>query len=180
VAAEKMLMNILKRAKELASMGISLFASPALHYFLYDEIGKTHFEESDKALENFAMLDDSDIICAIKVWSTHADLILSTLCKAFTDRRLFKVEIDTKPVDEIRRNNQLEQYIEHFNVSKREAAYFLGEEIVSTDTYSPEDDHINILYKDGTVKDIADASDMLNITVLTKKVEKHYFCYFRL
>jgi hypothetical protein len=74
----------------------------------------------------------------------------------------------------------LEKYIEHFNVSKNEASYFMGEEVVSTDTYSYEDDNINILYKDGTVKDIADASDMLNITVLTKKVEKHYFCFYRL
>ena len=126
------------------------------------------------------MLDDSDVICAIKVWASHTDLVLSTLCKDFTNRRLFKVEIGAKPIDEIQRDTQLKQYREHFNVSAHEAAYFMGEEIVSTDTYSPEDDNINILYKDGTVKDIADASDMLNITVLTKKVEKHYFCFYRI
>jgi len=180
VAAEKMLMNILKRAKELAGQKIELFASPALHYFLYNEVDRRHFIDSKVALEHFAMLDDSDVICAIKVWSSQSDTVLSTLCKAFTDRRLFKVEIGTHPIDETIRNNKLTQYMEHFNVSKLEAAYFMGEEIVSTDTYSPEDDNINILYKDGTVKDIAEASDMLNITVLTKKVEKHYFCFLRL
>jgi HD superfamily phosphohydrolase len=180
VAAEKMLMNILKRAKELASRQIELFASPALYFFLYNEIEKQHFEDSNLALENFAMLDDSDIICAIKVWSSHSDLVLSTLCKAFTDRRLFKVEVGTEPIDNEKRNLKLTQYTEHFNVSKDEAAYFMGEEIVTTDTYSPKDDSINILYKDGTVKDIAEASDMLNISVLTKKVEKHYFCYYRI
>jgi uncharacterized protein len=180
VAAEKMLMNILKRAKELANQNIELFASPALHYFLYNEINKPHFEESEEALDHFAMLDDSDVICAIKVWSSHSDFVLSTLCKAFTDRKLFKVEIGAEPISEEKRNNQLAQYIQYFNVSINEAAYFMGEEIVSTDTYSPEDDNINILYKDGTVKDIADASDMLNITVLTKKVEKHYFCFYRI
>jgi hypothetical protein len=74
----------------------------------------------------------------------------------------------------------LVQYADHFGISIHDAKYFLGEEIVSTDTYSPEDDNINILFKDGTIKDIADASDMLNITVLTKKVEKYYFCYFKL
>lgn len=180
VAAEQMLLNILKRAKELATCNVELFGSPALHYFLYNEVTQQHFETSEDALEHFAMLDDSDVICAIKVWSTHPDLVLSTLCKAFTNRRLFKVEIGTAPIDEIRRNEQLKQYIAHFNVSEKEAAYFMGEEVVSTDTYSPEDDNINILYKDGSVKDIADASDMLNITVLTKKVEKHYFCFYRL
>jgi len=61
-----------------------------------------------------------------------------------------------------------------------DAAYFMGQEIVSTDTYSPKDDNINILYKDGAIKDIADASDMLNINVLTKKVEKYYYCFFRM
>jgi uncharacterized protein len=180
VAAEKMLLNILKRAKELASKKVELFASPALHYFLYNEVTKQNFMHSGAALENFAMLDDSDIICAIKVWSTHYDIVLSTLCKAFTDRRLFKVEIVPEPVSDQKRQSQLEQYVEHFGISLKEAAYFLGEEIVSTDTYTPQDDNINILYKDGTIKDIADASDMLNITVLTKKVEKHYFCYFKI
>jgi uncharacterized protein len=180
VAAEQMLLKILKRAKELAGNGADLFGSTSLRYFLYNEIQKKDFSDSDNALENFALLDDSDVVSAIKVWSSHPDFVLSTLCKAFTDRKLFKVEIGTEPIDDTKRKFHLQQYIDYFNVTLNEAAYFMGEEIVSTDTYSPEDDSINILYKDGTVKDIADASDMLNIAVLTKKVEKHYFCYFRL
>lgn len=180
VAAEKMLMNILKRAKELASRNTELFASPALHYFLYNEVNKQNFIQSEQALENFANLDDSDVVCAIKVWSTHSDIVLSTLCKSFTNRRLFKVEIGTVPIDKEKRSNQLNHYMEYFGIDLNEATYFMGEEIVSTDTYSPEDDNINILYKDGTVKDIAEASDMLNITVLTKKVEKYFYCYYRI
>lgn len=178
VAAEKMLMNILKRAKELAEMKVELFASPALHYFLYNHVDKTKFQCDEEALENFAMLDDSDLICAIKVWSSHPDIVLSTLCMAFTNRRLFKVEIRTERMDESEKTERIKQYIEYFNVSSGEANYFMADEVVSTDTYSPKDDNINILYKDGTVKDIAEASDMLNIAVLTKKVEKHYFCYY--
>ena len=180
IAAEKMLMNILKRAKELARNNVELFASPSLHYFLYTEVNRHIFLNQNEALDHFAVLDDSDLICAIKVWSTHSDLVLGTLCKAFTNRRLFKVEIHTEPIAESVRQQYLKQYMEHFNVSNSEAEYFMGDETVSTDTYSPEDDNINILYKDGTVKDIADASDMLNISVLTKKVVKHFFCYYRL
>lgn len=70
--------------------------------------------------------------------------------------------------------------MQYFNIDESEARYFLGDEIVSTDTYSPEDDNINILMKDGTIKDIVDASDMLNIQVMTKKVTKHYFCFMKL
>ncbi len=96
VAAEKMLMNILKRAKELASRGIELFGTPALRYFLYNEINDTNFGKSDEALLNFALLDDSDIVSSIKVWSSHSDIVLSTLSKAFTNRRLFKVQVSSR------------------------------------------------------------------------------------
>jgi len=180
VAAEKLLMNILKRAKHLAQSGVELFSSPALHYFLYENINKERFLSSDEALKNFALLDDSDILCAIKVWSDNSDIVLSTLCKAFMNRRLFKVEVQEKQFDPNRKTMFLEQYAKHFKISISDAEYFLGEETVSTDTYNPKDDRINILFKDGTVKDIAEASDMLNINVLTKKVEKCFFCYYQI
>lgn len=180
VAAEKMLVNILKRAKELAARGEELFASPALHYFLYQHVDKNLFINSPDVLKNFALLDDSDLICSIKVWGNHSDTVLSTLCKDFSNRRLFKVEINTEATDIKKQNQILEQYKQHFNVSLDEARYFLGDEVVSTDTYSPKDDNINILQKDGSIKDIVDASDMLNITVLTKKVEKHFFCFYKI
>lgn len=180
VAAEKMLVNILKRAKELAARGIELFASPALRFFLYNKIDKLSFFDSDDSLENFALLDDSDVLCAIKVWASHEDVVLSVLCKSFINRRLFKVIVQSENTDIELIDNLMLQYKQHFNITNAESLYFLGDEIVSTDTYSPEDDNINILLKDGTVKDIADASDMLNITALTKKVEKHFFCYLKI
>ncbi len=180
VAAERMLVNILKRAKELAHRGQDLFASPALHYFLYNTIDKNTFLTSDEAIQNFAMLDDSDLVCAIKVWGNHSDRVLSTLCKDFTNRRLFKVEINPTLVDKSIYAKDLDKYAAHFGISLAEASYFMGDEIVTTDTYSPEDDNIQILLKNGTVKDIAIVSDMLNIQVLTKKIEKHFYCYYKI
>lgn len=180
VAAEIMLLSILKRAKELASLGTTLFGSPALHYFLYNNVKKEDFVASTVAIEHFAMLDDSDVICAIKVWSLEKDIVLSVLCKAFIDRKLFKVEVGGVKIDSEKKQQLVELYAKSLHVSLKEAEYFFGEETVTTDTYSPEDDSINILFKDGSIKDIAEASDMLNINVLTKKVEKNYFCYLRL
>ena len=179
VAAEKMLVNILKRAKELAAAGHDLFGSPALRFFLYNTFDRSSFKQSDKALEMFALLDDSDLVCAIKVWSSHDDMVLSTLCRDFTNRRLFKVEINAEALTQEKQNEYLQQYMQHFGVNKKEAQYFMGDELVSTDTYSPEDENINILMKDGTIMDVTDASDMLNISVLTKRVEKHFFCYYK-
>lgn len=180
VAAEKMLVNILRRAKELASDGIQLFASPALHFFLYKQLTKQDFIQSTEALDYFALLDDSDLLCAIKVWEANPDIVLSTLCKFFTDRRLFKIDTRTEVSPDEKRVHYIEQYQKHFGITEHEAAYFLSEETVSTDTYNSKDDKINILYKDGSIVDIAEASDMLNIEVLTKKVEKHFFCYFKI
>lgn len=180
VAAERMLVNILKRAKELALKDIELFASPALHYFLYNTVDKITFINSNDALQHFVMLDDSDLVSAIKVWGSHSDIVLSTLCKDFTNRKLFKVEVNTESVNPSVYDDLIEQYVSHFNISKNEAEYFLGDEVVSTDTYSSNDDTINILLKTGEVKDIADVSDMLNIQVLTKKVQKHFFCYYKI
>ena len=182
VAAEKMLINILKRAKEIASQGVELFGSPALKYFLYNNISRNDFIHTAETLDHFAMLDDADVLCAIKVWSEQCkDTVLAALCSQFANRKLFKVESLTgkQQGDELR-EKYLKKYQEHFGISAYEAAYFIGEEVVSTDTYSPEDESISILYKDGTIKDIADASDMLNIQVLTKTVEKHFLCYCKI
>lgn len=180
VAAEKMLVNILKRAKELASKGDELFTTPALHYFLYNKVSLADFKDTGNAFENFVMLDDSDFFSAIKVWSNHPDFVLSLLCRSFINRRLFKVEIRTEATDGRIQEEALKSYMDRFHISVEEARYFMGDEIVSTDTYQPKDDNINILMKDGSIKDIAEASDMLNIQVLTKKVMKHYFCYLKI
>ncbi|MDD3789202.1 MAG: phosphohydrolase, partial [Petrimonas sp.] len=55
----------------------------------------------------------------------------------------------------------------------------LSADRISTNMYSKEDDSIDILYKNETIKDISKASDMMNIELLSKSVEKFYFAYFR-
>jgi hypothetical protein len=180
VAAEKMLMNILKRAKELASQGVELFATPALRYFLYKDVSWIDFQNNGEGLKYFVLLDDSDFFSAIKVWADHPDKILSLLCQSFMNRRLFKVEIKTVPTSDEIIAVKREEYSLKLGISENDASYLLGDERVSTDTYSPEDESIQILMKDGSIQDIAVASDMLNIEVLTKKVEKYFFCYFKM
>ena len=126
------------------------------------------------------MLDDSDIWSALKMWCAHPDKVLSLLCKAFINRNLFKVKILNEPVDVKKVALLKKSYQKQWNLSEEESDFFWGLQSVSTDTYSPSDDRINILYNDGSIKDISDASDMLNINVLTKKVRKDYFYYTRL
>ncbi len=177
IAAEKMLINTLKRAKELASRGIGLFASPALHYFLYHSVDKHVFNQDENALTHFINLDDNDIWCALKVWSSHQDTVLSTLSTHLANRNLFKIEINPEPIAKEIQEKHLQRYMEKWNLSARDAGYFISSDEVSTNMYSEVDDSIDILYKDGRIVDIAEASDMLNIQLLSKKVKKYYFCY---
>ena len=179
VAAEQMLINILRRAKLLATSGTNLQGSEALQFFLHHTITQEDFKSST-TLDMYAMLDDSDIWSALKMWCSHPDKVLSLLCKAFINRNLFKVKVLNEPID-VKKVSQLKKsYQQAWDISEEESDYFWGIQSVSTDTYSPSDDRINILYNDGSIKDISDASDMLNINVLTKKVRKDYFYYTRL
>lgn len=179
LAAEKMMINILRRAKQLTQEGENLFAVPALAYFLYHETSMEILKKNDVALQHFVDLDDNDIWSAIKVWASHRDKVLSTLCNDMINRHLFKIEISPQPLDKNRLNDTIRQFMKKHHISEHEASYFISSDVITTNMYSEVDDSIDILYKDGTLRDISTASDMLNIELLSKKVEKYYFAYLR-
>lgn len=179
VACEKMLISTLLRAKELASQGVELFASPALRFFLYHPVDRDEFYNNPLCLENFVQLDDNDIWTALKVWSTHDDKVLSTLSKGLIDRHLFKVEVSSSPLTKSQKDKLLAQIAQHLQISRKEAGYFLRTSTIENNMYKKEDDSIEIIFGDGSTKNIADASDMLNISLLSRKVKKHYTCYLR-
>ena len=178
VAAEQLLIKILERAKVLAKQGVELFCSPALHYFLYNRITSEVFVQNPNALNQYAMLDDADLLSAIKVWIGCEDKVLSELCQCFTNRRLFKGKLLDQPLSQEQVEALSEQYAERFGINKADAHYFFVEHVSTSNTYSEKGEAIGILYKDGMVKDIADASDMLSMESLTFKPQKRYL--FRL
>lgn len=180
VAAEKMLVSALLRAKELASKGVELFASPALRFFLYNDIQADFFKREPICLENYIKLDDNDIWTSLKIWCDHPDTILSTLSQGIINRKLFKVEVTENPINKERKKEILQSISNQLNISQKEAEYFLVINAIGKDMYSKEDDSIEIMYKDGDTRDIAYASDMLNISTLSKKVKKYYICRLRL
>ena len=180
VAYERMLISTLLRAKELASQGVELFASPALHFFLYNDINHTEFHNNPDCLENFIQLDDNDIWTALKVWSNHPDKVLSTLSLGMINRNIFKVENSAEPIGEDRIKELTLQISQQLGITLSEANYFVSTPSIEKNMYDPADDSIDIIYKDGTIKNIAEASDMLNISLLSKKVKTYYLCYQRL
>lgn len=177
VAAEFMLVNVLKRAKELAENGTELFCSPALHEFLYHSHGITQFNDDPQVLEQFSKLDDYDIMCAVKVWMDHEDAVLSQLCRGIVNRKLFKVRIEENPVSGQRLNQVRQAIASQLNVTEELANYFMVNEELENNAYNSEVDRINILYKSGEVKDIAEASDNFNISALSAPVKKYFLCY---
>lgn len=180
VAYERMLISTLLRAKELASTGVELFASPALRFFLYNDISHADFHNNPECLEYFIQLDDNDIWTALKVWSTHSDKVLSILSLGMINRNVFKVEISSEPINEDRKKELTLQISKQLDIPLSEATYFVSTPSIEKNMYDPADDSIDIIYKDGSIKNIAEASDMLNISLLSKKVKKYYICYQRL
>jgi HD superfamily phosphohydrolase len=179
VAYERMLIHILLRAKELAGRGTELFASPALRFFLYHDITPERFDADPVCIEHFVSLDDNDIWTALKVWSTHADKVLSTLSLAMINRHIFKVEIGTEPFDSNRMAELTNRIARRLRLAPDEVRYFIDMQSLEKHMYDPADDSIDILYNDGTIRHIAEASDMLNLSLLEKRVKKYYLCYWR-
>lgn len=179
VTLEKMLVKALMRAKELANQGKELFASPALRYFLYNDICKEDFYTKSEPIDNFILLDDNDLWTSLKVWSANEDIILSTLSKGIINRNLFKVEVSYTPIPKEKKADIISNICKALSISKKDARYFLASSSLENNMYKKEDDSIEILYKDGTTKDISQASDMLNISLLSRKIKKYYTCYYR-
>ena len=174
LSAENMLVNVLRRAKELSQKGERLFASKALTYFLTTKITKENF--TDETLEIFSKLDDYDILSAIKEWTDSSDKVLSLLSKMIVDRNLLKVEIQQTQFSETDIDAKISELKSTMNLSDSEARYFVFQMKIQNQAYNPSMP-IKILNKNGELKDIAKASDQLNLQALTKPVIKHFVCY---
>ena len=160
VAYEKVLLNMLKRVKFLTKEGRDIFASPALKYFLVNDVDAQWFSTHEEALRMYEELDDSDLWSAMKAWKHHDDKILATLATDMLNRKIFKVIV---------------------NESTEEAKEFMMHvSNIGKDMYDVNDDSIAILYKDGSIKDISEASELLNVQLLSKKITKYYLCYQRI
>lgn len=177
LSAEYMLINILKRAKYLATQNIALNSTPALHYFLYHQIDKHDFEKNTKALDYFALLDDVDIFSAVKMWTQHPDLVLSELCKRLVNRNLYKIKISNTPIEADVLQKFQQAVMQSLKINEAEVPYFVFSETAKNNAYDKKEDNINILYKNGDLKDIAEASDHMNINVLSGAVVKYFLCY---
>ncbi len=177
VSAEFMLIHVLRRAKQLAMHGEKLFGSPALLYFLEQNIIAEDFKKSPEALSRFAELDDYDIMGAIKVWQHHSDNVLSELSSRIVHRELFKIEVSKEPFSAERIQEVRDKVQKKMNLPSEEVDFFVYSSTLSNNAYNDLKENINLLMKDGRVIDVAKASDNLNISALSNPVEKYFLSY---
>jgi len=177
VVAENMLIQTLRRAKALIKLGNPLFCSPALQFFLENDITKVDFETNTKVLDYFSRLDDYDIWSSIKVWQDEKDPILSKLAKGLVNRKLFKIEISKTPFSAERISYEKELCATTYGLSMPDVEYFVYQDILTNKAYNQDKENIKLLMKNGEIIDLSAASDNLNISALAQPVEKYFLCY---
>lgn len=173
VAAERLLISILTRAKFCARRGDKLFGSPPLCYFLYQDYGREDFINDPEVIDTFVKLDDIDIMGAIKVWTNHEDKILSDLCNKLTNRRLPSVMLSKTPFDENEIEKLKQKTMDLLRLNEDEVKYYFHIDVLENHAYDRDIDGINILTKTGNLIDLAEASDNRTLLAQTEAVKKH-------
>lgn len=179
VAAEKMLIKIIQRARRLTMDGVELYAPKSLLYFLQNSVTRSHLTLDQQTLAHYLNIDDSDLLSAIKMWAEEPDIVLSTLCRRFIDRRLFKAvtgyEREMFDIETLRHS-----YASHFDINPTDAEYFFETDTITSHTYNPDGSNILILTPEGKLHDVAKASDMFSTDLISRQVSKPYLFYMPL
>ena len=175
VVAELILTKILKRAKELTQKGIMLPFSEPLQYFMQNRVTLEDFNAD--ILKQFALLDDFDIVSAIKSWQFHDDYVLSNLSNMIINRDLLKIQMAEDKVDKVQLNELKNRYMNRFQLSEKEAEYFVFKGKLKNQAYNKTSEPIHILKKDRTIEDVVEASDQLHLKALSKPVTKYFICF---
>ena len=175
LVAEQMILRVLKRAKELTLINVNLEASSALSFFMNNSCDITNF--STTSLDQFSLLDDYDVMSALKSWQFHNDFVLSNLSKMILNRTLLKIKFKNNPVSDSKVETMTQQMVKIHKLSSKEASYFVFSGSVSNLAYDQKQGGLKILYKNGKVKEVISASDHLSLKVLSKTVTKHYICF---
>jgi uncharacterized protein len=182
LSAESLLVRILKRAKELASSGEDLYATPSLRFFLYNKIGPDDLIRDVKftpglIANNFTRLDDSDILVSAKYWADSSDKILSDLSSRMSNRNLLAIELQNEPFQKGRVGALKEQVMKILNISEAETEYYVFTSAVSNLAYTPDSPEVRILLKSGKTADISAVSDMFDHRFISEQVTKYFLCY---
>jgi HD superfamily phosphohydrolase len=178
IAAENLLVRLLRRAKELAVNHQELYATPALQYFLTTPVS-SHIltDEKGQTLDYFASLDDDDLMVSAKAWTTHSDPLLSMLARNLIGRKLPRVRISDEPVDEARLASLKAETAKLYGLGLNECNYLVYTGLITNRAYSDKTDTIRVLFNTGEMKDFAEASDIFHFQRLMETKRKYFLCF---
>ena len=181
VSAESLLINVLKRAKELSAAGETIYSTPTLKIFLNNDFTPRDFKvnrivEGKDVLTWYSLLDDNDLMVSVKEWQFHKDLVLSYLAKSLANRKLFRIQLNSTSVSQEKKNQILKKIEKKFTIDKKLSEYFVMTGEITNNAYNKHDEKILVLDKSGKTKDMQQASD-INLSALTKTVRKYYLCF---
>ncbi|MCB0485444.1 MAG: HD domain-containing protein [Flavobacteriaceae bacterium] len=174
LVADFVLLNILKKAKELVSKGAELPCSGSLQVFLKQT---ETFTFNDELLLEFSRIDDYDIIMALKQWKNYPDKVLATLSNSIINRKLPKISIQDNEFSKVTIQQKREETKVKLAISDNDVDYFFGVGMIENQAYNLHNSSIDILLKSGEIKDITEASDHMNLLALSKPVVKHFMYY---
>lgn len=182
LSSESLLVNILKRAKELAKEGYDMYSTPALRFFLYNNIGRSDLTDDGKftpglIASTFTRLDDSDILVCAKYWADHSDKVLSDLAGRLLRRDLFAIELQNEPFPVKRVNDLGTDAMKHLNIKQDLVDYYVFTNSISNLAYTPDAPVVKILLKSGKISDISTVSDMFDHRFLSERITKYFLCY---
>ena len=182
LSAESLLVNILKRAKEIANDGHDLYTTPALRFFLFNNISHSDLSNDGKftpglIASNFTRLDDSDILVSAKYWADHSDKVLSDLSGRLLNRDLFAIELQNEPFPVKRVNDLINLAKKLINIDPGLEDYYVFTDSISNLAYTPDAPVVKILLKSGRTADISAVSDMFDHRFLSEKITKYFLCY---
>ena len=177
VGTEKLLTQLIKRAKFLAQAGKLDTGNDALRLFLHNDMVLSDFGKDKKLLHAYLSLDDHDLWGSVKIWQYHKDQVLSELSRMLIERDLFRVVMKNTRIDHALRISITEKVAQKFGLGPIEAGYFVVDGFMSNAAYEMDQSTINVMMKDGNIVEIASASDLPNIKAMSKIVKKYYLCW---
>ena len=176
LSAEMLLVKILERARWLFQQGkLEVTKTGRLDKLLFRSIQQ--IERSD--LEMFCSIDDSDIINEIKNWKYHPDKVLSLLCSAVLDRKLLKLRLQSDPISTQELQDKIVQVSTTLSLTEEDTSFLVFTGEAENSLYDPHKEIINILFKDGRVKDISQVDSPLIHQNLSHPVKKFYICFYQ-
>lgn len=176
VSAETMLINVVRRARDLQQSGARLNATDELLYLLQHNFTIEDFKNNATLLDIYGQLDDYDILGGIKLWQKHGDYILSNISRMLMARKLFKIILTNQPFKPGDLQKMKDKALAKLSIPEQDLPYFFSHGSISNYAYVA-DERITILTKKGQLIDLAQAADLPNIKAMSKIVKKHYACY---